>query len=266
MRTRQLVPAVLLAIPLLAAVAGPLIAGWVAAPDGPPYASAGDYPLGTDGLGRDVLGVLLRGGWSTLLVAIGAVALAYLAGGGLGLIAAAARRRWLDELLMRPLDVLLAVPSLLLISVVAVWWQAGGLTIALVVAVVNAPAVARLIRAAALDAVSSPAAEALALQGESPLRIHAGFVRRAVLRPVTADAGTRVTAAVYLIASVNFLGLGLDPTSPDWAVAVAYNRTALLLQPWSVLAPAAMIVLFTVGLNLFWDAAGLRRRAAREAL
>ncbi|WP_033341483.1 ABC transporter permease [Catenuloplanes japonicus] len=254
MRARAVAPAIMLAVPLLAAVLGPLLAGAVTAADGPPYAPAGgSYPLGTDGLGRDVLGVLLRGGGSTLVVAIGAVAVAYLLGGAAGLIAASARRRAVDEALLRPLDILLAVPSLLLISVVAVWWRAEAWAIGLIVAVLHAPATARLVRAAALDAASGPVAEALALQGEPWWRIQLGYVRRAVLRPVAADVGTRVTAAVYLIASVNFLGLGLDPTSADWAVAIAHNRGALLLQPWSVLAPAAMIVLFTVGLNLLWD-------------
>ncbi|GAA2687949.1 MULTISPECIES: ABC transporter permease subunit [Actinosynnema] len=253
---RTAVPLVLLGVPLAAAVLGPWVAVLLAVPTGRPYATGSPHALGTDGLGRDVLSQLLRGGGTTLL---GSVAGAYLVGGAVGLVAASARRRWVDEALLRPADVLLAVPSLLLVSVVAVWWRAEVWAVAAVVAAVNAPAVARLVRAAALDAASSPVAEALALQGQPWWRVQLGHVGRAVLRPVAADVGTRITAAVYLIAAVNFLGLGLDPTSADWAVAVARNRSALALQPWAALAPAAMIVSFTVGVNLLWDSRLSRR-------
>ncbi|HEX7305826.1 ABC transporter permease subunit [Lentzea sp.] len=255
MRGRAVVAAVLAGLPLLATVVGPFVAAGVESPPGAPYVLTGPYLLGTDGLGRDVFGQLLRGGPSTLLVALVSITGAYLLGGLAGLLAASSRRRWVDEVLLRPLDVLLAVPSLLLISVVAVWWQAEAWAVAVVVGVVNAPAVARLVRGAALDASSSGVAEALALQGQSWWRVHSGYVARAVARPVAADIGTRVTAAVYLIAAVNFLGLGADPTSADWAVSVARNRNALLLQPWSVLAPALVVVCFTVGMNLLGDRA-----------
>ncbi|MFC8917634.1 ABC transporter permease [Streptomyces sp. NPDC047821] len=260
--------AVLLVVPLGAAVLGPLLADAPAAGVSAPYA-AGDarHPLGTDGLGRDVLALLLHGGRSALGMALGAVALAYAAGGLLGLLAASARRRWADELLIRPLDVLLPLPSLLVISVVAVGWRGSPVAIAVAVAAVNVPPVARLVRAAALDAASSPVTEALRLRGETRTRIQLGHVARSVAAPVAADIGTRVTLAVFLVGSANFLGLGLDPTAPDWAVSIARGREGLLLQPWAVLAPAAMLVLFTVGLNLLADRLlGRSRHRTPEAL
>ncbi|NDZ80217.1 ABC transporter permease subunit, partial [Streptomyces sp. SID10853] len=159
----------------------------------------------------------------------------------------------LDELLLRPVELLLPVPSLLGISVTAVGWRGKAAAIALAVAAINVPAVARLVRAAALDAASSPVAEALRMQGESGSRILFGYVGRAVLPVAAADAGTRVTTAVFTVAAANFLGLGMEPTSPDWAVTIAGSREALLLQPWAVCAPAAMLVMFTVGLNLLAD-------------
>ncbi|QGV81965.1 ABC transporter permease [Streptomyces ficellus] len=251
---RAPVGAVLLALPLGAAALGPLFADAPAAGLAAPYAARdGEHLLGTDALGRDVLALLLHGGRSALGMALGAVVLAYLVGGMAGLLAASARRRWLDELLIRPLDVLLPLPTLLVISVVAVGWRGSPVAIALAVAAVNVPPVARLVRAAALDAASSPVAEALRLQGESWSRIQFGFVARSALGPVTADFGTRVTLAVFLVGSANFLGLGLSPTAPDWAVSIARGREGLLLQPWAVLAPALMLVLFTVGLNLLAD-------------
>lgn len=252
--------ALLFAVPTAVAVLGPFVAPALTAPGGAPYALGHGHLLGTDGLGRDVLGLLLRGGPSALGVACCAVALAYLAGGALGLTAAGTRRRWLDELLLRPVEVLLPVPSLLVISVVGVGWRGQPVAIALAVAALNVPAVARLVRAAALDAASSPVAEAMRLQGESWARVRLGYVGRTVLPVAAADIGTRVGAAVFTVAAANFLGLGMEPTSPDWGVTIAAGREALLVQPWAVCAPAAMLVMFTVGLNLLCDR--LRPRAA----
>ncbi|MFI6346350.1 ABC transporter permease subunit [Streptomyces sp. NPDC050560] len=256
------VAAVLLALPLGAALLGPLLAPLVTAPDGPPYALGGGHPLGTDGLGRDVLVLLLRGGSSTLGVACGATALAYAVGGCLGLMAATTPHRWVDEALLRPVELLLPLPSLLVISVVAVGRHGSPLAIALAVAALNVPAVTRLVRAAALRAASSPVAEAMRVQGESRARITLGYVGRRTLPAVAADAGTRVTAAVFTVAAANFLGLGLEPTAADWGVTVAANREALLVQPWAVCAPAALLVLFTVGVNLLADGLLARRGSA----
>ncbi len=264
---RVSVGALLLALPLGAALFGPLVAGPAAPGAYAPYApGGGENPLGTDGLGRDVLALLLHGGRTALGMALGAVAVAYLAGGLIGLLAATARRRWVDELLIRPLDVLLPLPTLLVISVIAVGWRGSPVAITLAIAAVNVPPVARVVRAAALDAASSPVAEALRVQGESRLRIQLDYVARSVLSPVAADIGTRVTLAVFLVGSANFLGLGLNPTAPDWAVSISRSREGLLLQPWAVLAPALMLVMFTVGLNLLADRRLARSRRTQEAV
>lgn len=107
---RRAVAVALAALPLSIAVVGPLFAGHTTAQRGPAYGFGPGYPLGTDGLGRDVLGLVLRGGASTLALAAAATLVAYAIGTLLGLLTAATRRRWLDETLMRPLDVLLAGP------------------------------------------------------------------------------------------------------------------------------------------------------------
>ncbi|OLT11983.1 ABC transporter permease [Actinomadura sp. CNU-125] len=252
-RPATLAAGLLLAVPVLVAVLGPLVAPAVTPEDGAPYVLGDGHPLGTDGTGRDVLGLLLRGGASALGVACGAVALAYLLGAPLGLAAATTRHRWIDELLMRPVELLLPIPSLLVIGVVGVGRPGSPAAIALAVAAIGVPAVARLVRAAALDAASGPVAEAMLLQGESRARILFGYVGRTVLPVAAADIGTRVPLAVFTVAAANFLGLGLDPASPDWGVTIAAGREALLVQPWAVCAPAAMLVMFTVGLNLLSD-------------
>ncbi|WP_326701254.1 ABC transporter permease subunit [Streptomyces sp. NBC_01754] len=245
--------ALLLVPPGAAALIGPFVTDAEIPSDGMPYALGDGHPLGTDALGRDVVALLLRGGASALGVACAAVALAVAVGALLGLTAAASRSRWLDDLLMRPVELLLPLPSLLVISVIGIGWRGHPVAVALAIAALNVPAVARLLRAAAMDAAGGPVAEAMRLQGESSARILFGHVGRAVLPVAAADAGTRVGTAVFTVAAANFLGLGLDPTSPDWGVVIAASRDALFVQPWAVCAPALMLVMFTVGVNLLAD-------------
>ncbi|MCX2733847.1 ABC transporter permease subunit [Saccharopolyspora sp. NFXS83] len=244
---------VLLGVPLLAALAGPLSAGPVRAASIPLLPPGGAHPLGTDVLGRDVLGLALHGGGSVLALAGGALALSYLAGVPLALAAVGQPYRWADRWLTRGLDLVLALPGLLVLMVLAATGTrtAGALVVA--VAVLQLPAVVRIVRGAALDAGRRGAVEAMALQGESWWRIHFGYIGRGVLAPVAVDAGGRLSLVLYLVASANFLGLGLDPATADWAVLVERNQEALFLQPCAVLVPAALLVALCTGINLTVD-------------
>ncbi|MFG2471604.1 ABC transporter permease [Streptomyces canus] len=251
------------AVPLVLALLGPLLAG----EPGPRTASftLGDgHWLGTDFVGRDVWRQVLHGGRPVVLTALTATALSYLVALPAGLAAALTHRRWLEELLMRPLDVLLAVPSLLLILLAATVFSPGPVGLALLVALVNVPDAARLVRAAAAEAAARPAVEALRLQGETWWRMAVGYVARSMLRTLAADAGTRLTGVLYLVATAAFLGVGVAPDAADWAVMVDRNRTGLFVQPWAVVIPALLIVTLTMGTNLLFDAAlADDRRSAR---
>ncbi|MFC4058960.1 ABC transporter permease [Planomonospora corallina] len=245
----------LLAVPLAVALAGPWFAPGETA-HGVSYTAAG--LLGTDFAGRDVWQQVLLGGRSLVLTAVLATAGAYLLGTVWGLAAAGAPRM-ADEALMRPLDVLMAVPSLLLILVVAALTPGGAL--AWIVMLVHLPDVARLVRACALEIGTRPAVEAMRLQGESRWRITTGFVLPSMARVLATDAGTRLTGSLYLVAAASFLGVGVPPDAADWAVMVDRNRGGLFLNPWAVLAPALLIVMLAVGLNLTADRA-LRKAAS----
>nr|WP_307544201.1 ABC transporter permease subunit [Streptomyces sp. V3I8] len=251
---------VLVCVPLVLALLGPLLAGG----PGPRAASftlgAGHW-LGTDFVGRDVGRQVLLGGRPVVAVAAAAAALAYLVALPVGLISALTHRRWLEDALMRPLDVLLAVPSLLMILLVASVFSPGATGLALLVALVNIPDAARIVRAAAADVAARPAVEALRMQGESWWRIAVVHVGRSILRPLAADAGVRLTGVLYLVATAAFLGIGVAPDAADWAVMVDRNRTGLFVQPWAVVVPALLIVALTTGCNLLFDAALTRTRA-----
>jgi peptide/nickel transport system permease protein len=243
-----------LAVPLTLALLGPVFVG---EPDPRTVSfTLGDgHWLGTDFVGRDVWQQVLRGGRPVVLTALAATALSYLVALPVGLVCALTHRRWLEELLMRPLDVLLAVPSLLLILLVATVFSPGAVGLALLVALVNVPDAARLVRAAAAEAAARAAVEALRMQGETWWRMAVGYVGRSMLRPLAADAGIRLTGVLYLVATAAFLGVGVAPDAADWAVMVDRNRTGLFVQPWAVVVPALLIVALTMGTNLLFDAA-----------
>ncbi|MFG2889798.1 ABC transporter permease [Streptomyces sp. NPDC048248] len=254
--------AVLLAVPLLLALLGPVTAG-LPGPRGASFTTGGGHPLGTDFAGQDVWRQLLLGGRSVVVIALAATVAAYVIALPLAFSAALTHRAWLEELLMRPLDVLLAVPSLLMVLLVATVFAPGAAGLALLVALINVPDAARLVRAAAAEAAARPAVEALRLQGESWWRIAVGYVARSCLRTLAADAGVRMTGVLYLVATAAFLGVGVDPDAADWAVMVDRNRTGLFVQPWAVVVPALLIVALSMGTNLLGDTALAERSAPR---
>ncbi|MGW0875980.1 ABC transporter permease [Streptomyces sp. NPDC002740] len=242
------------ALPLVLALLGPLFAG-EPGPRTVSFAVDEGHWLGTDFVGRDVGQQVLHGGRPVVLTALAATALSYLVALPVGLAGALTHRRWLEELLMRPLDVLLAIPSLLLILLAATVFSPGAVGLALLVALVNVPDAARLVRAAATEAAARPAVEALRMQGETWWRTAVGYVGRSMLRTLAADAGTRLTGVLYLVATAAFLGVGVAPDAADWAVMVDRNRTGLFVQPWAVVVPALLIIALTTGTNLLFDAA-----------
>lgn len=241
----------LLALPLGIALIGPFLP--VADADRTqPFDPAAPWP-GTDYLGSSVLDGILDGGWGIVVTAAAATALAFLVGLPIGLAAAATRHRWLDEILMRPFDLLLALPSLLLMLLLASIAPPTAWMLVLIVALVNLPDIARIVRAAALEIARRPAVEAMWLQGEGWWRIAIGYIARSILPTVAADAGVRLVGAFYLVAAASFLGVGAGPEASDWAVMVDVNRGGIFLSPWGVVLPAALLVALSVGLNLLFD-------------
>ena len=249
---RYAIPGLLVAVPVLLALFGPLFATEDTAKD-VAFLIGGGHLLGTDFLGRDVADEVLLGGRSLVLTAVTATACIYLLAVPMGLVAGMTRSRALDEVLMRPLDVLLAVPSMLMLLLLAALAPGNMWVLVAVVALINLPDVVRISRAAALSLSTRPAVEAMRLQGENRARIALGYVARAMRRTLAADLGTRFTGTIYLVASASFLGVGVAPGASDWAAMVDRNRSGLFLQPWAVVVPAVLIVVLSVGVNLLFD-------------
>lgn len=245
---------VLVLLIVLAAFVGPLLAGH--SPDetiGAPYAPPGGKALlGTDFLGRDVLSRALYGGRSVLVYSTIATVCAYIGGLTIGLVAGYARS-WVDPVLMRGVDVLLSFPALVFILLVAAGLGRGIGAVVVATAIIQLPAIARIIRTAALEQSVKGFVEAAVARGESSFAVLRREILPNIARPISADIGLRFTWSVLLIASVNFLGLGLQPPAADWGLMVSENRGGIALNPSSVLLPAALLGLLTIAINLVSD-------------
>jgi peptide/nickel transport system permease protein len=255
-RTRRgQVGLVILATVVLIALVGPLFAphppaAIVGAPGAGP--SSSDL-LGTDYLGHDVLSRVLWGGRSVLWLSLAATAIAYLVGMTIGLIAGY-NRSILDPLLMRSVDVILVFPPLLFFLIVATSVGTSKLVLIVGVALVQIPGVARIVYTATREVSVRLYVEAAVARGERTTAVILREILPNILGPVIANLGLAITFSILLIAAVNFLGLGLQPPAANWALMISENRPILSLNPWSTIAPAALIAMLTIGVNLVGDA------------
>lgn len=240
---------------VLLAVVGPYVSPYSPTqPIGDPLSGPSSGALlGTDFLGRDVLSRLLHGGGSVLGLAAAATALAYGAGLAIGLVAGYSRSI-ADPLLMRAVDVMLAFPPLLFLLVLITGAGSSVGALILGVAVIQAPAISRIVRTATLEVSVRGYVEAAVARGERSVAVITREVLPNILAPVLVDAGLRFTFSILIIASVNFLGLGLQPPSSDWARMIGENREYISLNAFAVVAPAGMIGILTIGINLVGDA------------
>ncbi len=247
--------AALLLVALFIAFAGPLLAPYSpTASVGAPLSGPSSHDLlGTDEIGRDVLTRVLYGGHTVVLLALAATLIAYSCGLVIGLVAGYTRR-FVDPMLMRAVDVLLAFPPLLFLLVLIT--AAGTSVTALVigVAIVQMPGIARLVRTVTLQASVRGYVEAAIARGERTASILRREIFPNIVPALIADAGLRFTFSVLLMAAANFLTIGLQPPAADWGLMVSENRHYISINPWAVAIPAALIAVLTIGINLMGDA------------
>lgn len=216
--------------------------------------SAAHY-FGTDDLGRDVLARTMAGARSVLVIAPLATILALLWGGIIGLIAGF-YRGLTDEVMMRLVDVLLALPiiitSILILSLL-------GTGVAIIIVTIGAlftPVVSRTVRSAVIGEREREYVMAARLRGERSAFVMAREILPNITQPIIVEGTVRLGYAVFTAATLSFLGFGLAPPSPDWGLTISTERIFLQIAPWTVLFPAVALASLVVGVNLITDGLG----------
>lgn len=244
---------------VLAVVLAALLAPWIA-PHPPARQRLADafadpsatYPLGTDHLGRDILSRLLFGARTTLgatALVLGIIlAIAFVVGMLAGYCGG-----WVDHVLMRLVDLVLAFPGLLLAVAVAGTLGPGLLNVTLALALVWWAGYARLIRGLVLEVRRREYVEAAEALGVPPVRVVIRHILPNILGPVVVLASLDIGAIVISIAGLNVLGLGAQPPTPEWGAMLNDAQPFLQTDPQLIVGPALAIVLTVLGWNLIGD-------------
>jgi peptide/nickel transport system permease protein len=214
-----------------------------------------EHPLGTDDLGRDTWSRLLFGARTSLWIALSSVGLGLLVGTVLGLLAAY-HGGVVDSVLMRIMDVLLALPGILLgIAIVVVLGNGISNTI-IAVAVFSVPTFARLVRGSALSILERDHVVATRALGASAFRVIFGHVLPNALTPLVVQGTLQLGTAILIASGLSFLGLGVQPPHPEWGAMLSKGRELVRATPVAAFAPGFAITLVVLSFSLLGD--GLR--------
>jgi peptide/nickel transport system permease protein len=210
------------------------------------------FLLGTDQLGRDMFSRLIFGARNTVGIALTTTCLSFLLGGMCGLVAATLGG-WIDLVLARVVDILMAIPQLIFALVLLSIFGTSVVNLVLIIAVLDSTRVFRLTRAVAMNVVVLDFVESARLQGEGLLWIMTREVLPNILSPLVAEFGLRFCFVFLTIAALSFLGLGIQPPAADWGSMVRENASLITYGDITPLLPAGAIALLTVGVNFVVD-------------
>jgi peptide/nickel transport system permease protein len=258
---------VILVVHLVIAATGPLWAPYGFSQMGAGIPLSGmswAHPFGIDQLGRDVFSRVVHGSHIVILLSLSGTALGLLIGAVLGLLSGYLGG-WFDNVLQRLLEALISIPFLVLalIAIASAGPELSGnpVLVVLVVALVYAPRIARIARAAAMDIATRDYVTVARLRGESAWSV----MRRELLPNATGvllvEFALRAGYAPVLVGSLGFLGFGLRPPTPEWGLMISENRALIIITPITVLGPGLALASLVVGLNLFTE--GLARILGR---
>lgn len=224
-----------------------------------PFAPWGaEHVFGTDQIGRDVLSRLIYGARNTIGIALATTVLSFIIGGGLGLVAAI-NRSWLDQLLSRFVDVLMAIPSLIFALMLLSIFGSTITTLIIIIAVLDSTRVFRLTRSVAVNVVVMDYVEAARLRGEGLGWVMRREILPNIMPPLVAEFGLRFSFVFLTIAALSFLGLGIQPPTADWGSMVRDNASLIQFAQYDLTAamtpllPAGAIALLTVAVNFVVD-------------
>jgi peptide/nickel transport system permease protein len=218
---------------------------------------------GTDNLGRDILTRTLLGARSTLTLALAATLLGVGLGALIGMIAGYSRG-FLDKLSMRLADAIMALPSLVLAMLALVVFGNGPGAVLGAIAIVFVPRAARIMRSVVLDLATRDFVVAASVIGESRASVLLREILPNMWPNLLVEACLRFSYAILLISSLGYLGIGVQPPTPDWGLMIADSSAYITTAPWMVIWPAAGIVASVVAVNLLGDSLQERFAAWRR--
>lgn len=216
------------------------------------------HRFGTDQIGRDILSRLIYGARNTMGIALVTTLLSFAIGGGLGLVAAI-NRGWVDQLLSRSVDVLMAIPSLIFALVLLSIFKPSIVSLIVIIAILDSTRVFRLTRSVAVSVAVMDYVEVARLRGEKLSWVMKKEILPNIMPPLVAEFGLRFSFVFLTIAALSFLGVGIQPPTADWGSMVRDNASLIQFAQYDIkagltpLLPAAAIGLLTVAVNFVVD-------------
>lgn len=211
-----------------------------------------EFLLGTDHLGRDLFTRMVYGARNTIVLAFLTTAISFLLGTSLGFIAAT-KGGWIDQIFSRIVDIFMAFPTLIFALMILSVMGSSVPVLIFTIAILDSTRVYRLSRAVAMDIEVMDYVEVARLRGEGLWWIMRHEILPNAMPPLVAEFGLRFCFVFLFIASLSFLGLGLQPPLADWGGMVKENAGAITFGIYIPLFPAAAIAFLTVGVNLIVD-------------
>ncbi len=244
----------------LVALLAPMIAPYgeaeIVAPPLEPWSA--EFVFGTDQIGRDLLSRLIYGARNTMGIAVATTILSFLVGGALGLAAAIAGG-WLDQVLSRTVDILMAIPSLIFALMLLTMFGSSVQSLVFIIALLDSTRVFRLTRSVSVGIAVMEYVEVARLRGEGLPWIMRREILPGILSPLVAEFGLRFSFVFLTIAALSFLGLGIQPPTADWGSMVRDNASMIQFARFDLKAaltpmiPAATIALLTIAVNMVVD-------------
>jgi len=240
---------------LILALIGPWLAPYGATDFHPEHQLEGpssEFLLGTDEYGRDILSRVMSGAGSIIGISVAGAALGITLGTLVGM-SSGYKGGKTDEVVMRIMDGLMSFPSLLIALLVLTSLGASGVNIVLTIGIVFVAPVSRVMRSAMLALKSLEFVESARMRGESKAYIIFREILPNTLPVLAVEASVRLSYAILLASSLGFLGLGVQPPSPDWGLMISESRRFIVNAPWVALTPAVAVASLVVGVNLLTD-------------